>query len=266
MEEIQELRPVTVLNKYLAHSGLDRHRATSGNCQMVGLYDRLDETSGDWREAFVSLAVSEEVDDMMRDGYLEVVKLIRDDYERGLGDDCRKLGALVLVMYGEARLARNPEAESPREIDPRYITAAGWGDVRSRLVHVITPEGFATQSVLFPPSWVGEDVAPFEDVSEYYSESPEDRISVGPLPGITQLLSMIMGIGLLLGMAVEDGTEPTIGALGRMAGRFASADGEENMADQVMKLLGAFVDQLDQERDRLGNVSDEIRRVLGFDD
>jgi hypothetical protein len=260
MEELVELRPVTVLNKYLAHSGLNRHRSERGSCEMVGLYERLDESSGEWRDVFISLAVGSEVEDVMREGYMETVRLIRSDFDRGLGDDCRKLGALVMVMYGDAQLvASSPDRPRRDDLDPRYVAAEGWGDVRSRLVHLITPEGFATESILFPPAFV--DAEPLVDVSEYYSAEPVERIAVGPIPGITPLLSMVFGIALLLGMAVEEGTEPTIGALGRMAGRFASGD-EENMADEVMRLLGMFADTVDEERERLGGVADEIRRML----
>lgn len=268
MEEL-DIRPMTVLNRYLVHSGLDRHRHDTGAFQLVAMYDAWNELADDFRTVFVPLAINDDMEGALHDGYLESVRLIKDDFERGLTDNSRKLGALIFVMYGDAQLAQTRETVSP-DTPSRYLEAASWGMVRSRLVHVVSPDGFATESVLFPPEGSSDDADPLVDVSEFWADAPSEEEQttgqVGALPHVTPLLSMVLGIALLLGMAAERGVEPSISALGRMASEFASGEEEGNMADEVLGLLTLFGDTVREEGSRLTRLGEELREMLGGDD
>lgn len=271
MEE-SDIRPVTVLNRYLAHSGFDRHIHPTGPYQLVAMYDSWNELADDFRTAFVVLSIGDDMDKVLEHGYMESVELIRNDYDNGLTENCRKLGALIMVMYGEAQLARNEAVPVSSETPPEFVQAASWGMTRSRLVHVVTPDGFATQSIIFPPESEADTVGPLVDVSEHWSEAPtEDEANtgrIGAIPRVTELMCMVLGIGLLLGMSTERGEEPTVLNMARIASEFATGETGDraNIADDVLGLMVKFGEYVEGEKRRFTDLSRELRRMQGEDD
>lgn len=252
MDDILNSRPSEVLNEYLTYAGYDRTGKTDRGtlCEMLAWYDFYDPETDDFRGRFVSLGVGQEPDAAIQDGYMNAIRMYEDDYRHGRTETCRKLSALVVVFRAEGRVVNNSErVAEPNAENAPFLQAAGWGMCQTRIIQVLTVDGFATHSIVFPPE--GVDAEPLVDTAELFTgfgplmmDEPEVTGKMGAIPFITPTLSMVLGILLLLGLALEDGLPPTVQNLARVASRYRTDDGD-TMGDEVMNLLERFADQLD---------------------
>lgn len=245
MEEIQDLRPGTLLADFRRHTGTTGDNFSRNTAAKVyALIDAPDEVTGEHRARWVNLAINPDPESALIDSYGAYIELLDADHQAGkTGSDVRNLTAMVLVAYGEGRIvARNETTDEMREKFPKLAEAAALdGFADARVIHLMSPEGMAVCSTMHYA-----DHEPFSETWEVWTEADDYDPSemAGALAGaVPSAMTACLTILVMLNSAVEDGTPPTIEGLIQVANRHRGDEGGYQIVGLLREFIGKQIDQ-----------------------
>lgn len=256
-----EMTPTEVLDEWLDKYGHSRHRHPDGNCLMYARYDAYDDDKSDWVAKWIPLCINPSLGDAIQLGFIEAVNRMREDHEADLGERCAKLGALLVLAYGEGRIMRNPATASKpdSEIRADLLALTDKGTVPTRVIEVVTHRGMAGESSLFY-----DDTAPHVEKYEIMLNDGEPTATghVKAAGALNEYIVSAFTILTILNSAVEAGSPPNILGLAEQVRDYQGTLIGKHLAD-LLREFATFIEEEEfDDEDTARDLAAETRRIL----
>jgi hypothetical protein len=165
-----ELRPMTMLNDFMATYGYDKNITTSDEHKSLCYLATETWKDGEWEKRWRLGGIADSPDRALLEAFGEGVVLLKDSHKAELGRHTTKVSAIVLMTHGSGRYAINMTGEPswwediPKEEQDELrqrlleegaieeLEAADEGEVPVRVANIITPFGLGAQIAMFRPS------------------------------------------------------------------------------------------------------------------